>query len=159
MLRYQIAIASLVLLSSPTQALQRIAWPENANDMHFQYKPGECAIIRIGISGGGPVGISNSEGCQNDIFSLTFTYDNQPNFAIIPSIFAEGDSVLQNRRSIEIVDAWWTYDGAFYQPLWEDGIKRYAVVPEPSSWAMLLAGFGLLGGALRHRRTRLALNA
>lgn len=27
-----------------------------------------------------------------------------------------------------------------------------AAVPEPSSWAMLVAGFGLIGGALRQRR-------
>lgn len=30
------------------------------------------------------------------------------------------------------------------------------VVPEPSSWAMLIAGFGLTGAALRRRRLRLA---
>lgn len=31
-----------------------------------------------------------------------------------------------------------------------------AVVPEPSSWAMLIAGFGLVGSALRRRRQTLA---
>jgi hypothetical protein len=25
-------------------------------------------------------------------------------------------------------------------------------VPEPETWAMLIAGFGLIGGALRYRR-------
>jgi hypothetical protein len=29
---------------------------------------------------------------------------------------------------------------------------RAAVVPEPATWAMLIAGFGLVGGALRRRR-------
>lgn len=29
-----------------------------------------------------------------------------------------------------------------------------AAVPEPATWAMLLAGFGLIGGALRQRRQR-----
>jgi hypothetical protein len=27
-----------------------------------------------------------------------------------------------------------------------------AAVPEPSSWMMMLVGFGILGGALRYRR-------
>jgi hypothetical protein len=31
-----------------------------------------------------------------------------------------------------------------------------AAVPEPASWAMMLGGFGLVGGALRRRRTTLA---
>lgn len=33
---------------------------------------------------------------------------------------------------------------------------RYGAVPEPSTWAMMLAGFGLLGGAIRSRRRYLA---
>ena len=32
-------------------------------------------------------------------------------------------------------------------------------VPEPASWAMMLAGFGVVGGALRRRRVRFAYNA
>lgn len=31
-------------------------------------------------------------------------------------------------------------------------INRAAVVPEPATWLMMLAGFGLIGGALRRRR-------
>ena len=29
-----------------------------------------------------------------------------------------------------------------------------AAVPEPASWAMMIAGFGVVGGALRRRKTR-----
>ncbi|TFU00447.1 PEP-CTERM sorting domain-containing protein [Polymorphobacter arshaanensis] len=29
-------------------------------------------------------------------------------------------------------------------------------VPEPASWAMMITGFGLIGGTLRRRRTTLA---
>ncbi|MBN8809172.1 MAG: choice-of-anchor C family protein [Sphingomonas sp.] len=32
-------------------------------------------------------------------------------------------------------------------------VSRVAAVPEPASWAMLIAGFGLMGGTLRRRRT------
>ncbi|MDB5453794.1 MAG: hypothetical protein JWO33_2372, partial [Caulobacteraceae bacterium] len=27
-----------------------------------------------------------------------------------------------------------------------------AAVPEPATWAMMIAGFGMIGGAMRHRR-------
>jgi hypothetical protein len=33
-----------------------------------------------------------------------------------------------------------------------DAISAEAAVPEPASWAMMLGGFGLVGGALRRRR-------
>ena len=32
----------------------------------------------------------------------------------------------------------------------------FNAVPEPASWAMMFAGFGLVGGALRRRRVRVA---
>lgn len=34
-----------------------------------------------------------------------------------------------------------------------------AVVPEPAAWAMMLVGFGGLGGMLRNRRSKAALAA
>ena len=33
------------------------------------------------------------------------------------------------------------------------GLGILAGVPEPESWALLVAGFGLLGAAMRRRRT------
>jgi len=35
-----------------------------------------------------------------------------------------------------------------------DGLA--GAVPEPSSWLMLISGFGLVGGTMRRRRYRLA---
>jgi hypothetical protein len=37
-----------------------------------------------------------------------------------------------------------------------DGTLNYAV-PEPATWAMLIAGFGLTGAAMRRRKTRVAV--
>lgn len=38
------------------------------------------------------------------------------------------------------------------QRLVQEGRLKIAAVPEPSSWAMLIAGFGLIGGMQRRRR-------
>ena len=35
-----------------------------------------------------------------------------------------------------------------------DGVSITAAVPEPASWAMLIAGFGIVGGVLRRRRSQ-----
>ncbi len=36
--------------------------------------------------------------------------------------------------------------------IYTDGRVSFAAVPEPASWAMMLAGFGLIGGAVRRRQ-------
>lgn len=37
------------------------------------------------------------------------------------------------------------------------GVWTWAAVPEPTTWALMLAGFGLAGTALRRRRAQIAL--
>jgi len=37
-----------------------------------------------------------------------------------------------------------------------DGVSLTAAVPEPATWAMMITGFGAVGGALRRKRTVLA---
>jgi len=37
-----------------------------------------------------------------------------------------------------------------------DGVSLTAAVPEPATWAMMITGFGAVGGALRRKRTALA---
>lgn len=39
------------------------------------------------------------------------------------------------------------------------GPRQFLPVPEPSSWAMMVAGFGLVGAALRRRVTRVTVSA
>ncbi|MGL6043155.1 MAG: PEPxxWA-CTERM sorting domain-containing protein [Sandaracinobacteroides sp.] len=40
----------------------------------------------------------------------------------------------------------------FYGPLLDNVLVTQAVIPEPATWAMLIAGFGLVGVAARRRR-------
>jgi hypothetical protein len=41
-------------------------------------------------------------------------------------------------------------------PLLDNVLVTQGVIPEPASWAMLIAGFGLVGTAMRRRRTAVA---
>ena len=58
------------------------------------------------------------------------------------------------------------FTGSFSNPVFSPGTYKFggfssgtltisaiaAAVPEPATWAMMIAGFGMVGGALRHRR-------
>ena len=44
-------------------------------------------------------------------------------------------------------------DSEFGLRLSQAGVQQLGVVPEPGSWALLITGFGLVGAALRRRRT------
>jgi phospholipase/lecithinase/hemolysin len=55
---------------------------------------------------------------------------------------------------------YFSYDGTHFTAQVQRGIGRDVIqllaVPEPSSWAMLIAGFGLVGAVMRQQRRRLA---
>ena len=54
---------------------------------------------------------------------------------------------------------WTSFEGAFVSNGTSDAIhlnvsvSDFAPIPEPATWAMMIAGFGLSGAALRRRRT------
>jgi PEP-CTERM motif len=70
-------------------------------------------------------------------------------------------------RGIEEVSDWANFDGKtvnfhFVTSTPGDSIRVFtaaAAVPEPSSWALLLTGFGLVGHSLRRSRRRVAQGA
>ena len=43
-----------------------------------------------------------------------------------------------------------------YNALTNVSVTQSAAVPEPASWALMLGGFGLVGGALRSRKSTVA---
>jgi hypothetical protein len=49
---------------------------------------------------------------------------------------------------------WWSNAARTNRLFTTDGFVL--LVPEPGTWAMLIAGFGLVGGALRRRRETVA---
>jgi hypothetical protein len=44
--------------------------------------------------------------------------------------------------------------GGFLSP---ETVTITSFVPEPAAWAMMIAGFGLVGGMLRHKKSALQL--
>ena len=51
-------------------------------------------------------------------------------------------------------DAYFFYPGPFFTGSFDPASVRIAYVPEPASWALMIAGFGLTGAALRRRKVR-----
>lgn len=88
---------------------------------------------------------------QSGVFSVFVNCnscpDNSVNFT-----FSNGDTSATGSGAAQVVD-----DGNFD---YEGRIKfnivggsAYAIVPEPAAWALMIGGFGLVGAALRRRRT------
>jgi hypothetical protein len=55
-------------------------------------------------------------------------------------------------RPDESANRFGQFKGSVPVYLHREFIARYSLVPEPGTWAMLIAGFGLVGGAMRRRR-------
>lgn len=72
-------------------------------------------------------------------------------YAIFGGVGGQGSSVLVDN---------FTTDPTFNPPGEDTETPPVGVVPEPSTWALLIAGFGLAGSALRRKRSALVdLNA
>ncbi len=91
---------------------------------------------------GNPPATLTLDGTRNDLIAFTSLSDN---VAFIP-----GDLPIPG-------PGYFSYGsfgdvGGLYSP--GDWSMQLASVPEPASWAMLIAGFGLVGAAMRRRAVR-----
>lgn len=104
---------------------------------------------------------------QNSYFSNgAFYVDAQPKYqSDLHLVFADDLNVAVANNPVLGGDDGPSYEcqGSFSCYVPTDGAIRYitdgfasAAVPEPASWAMMLAGFGALGAALRGQRRKLA---
>ena len=94
--------------------------------------------------------------------SILFDFDNaSPSYLLFQKAFSSGTSYICAASTPYPTTP--CYQGASVVPQsYNDPSSQYstpsgnlviaAAVPEPASWALMLGGFGLMGGALRRRR-------
>lgn len=139
-------------------------------------KEGNQYLDLIGEAGGGSISQSFAT-VIGQVYNLTFWYSHNL-FSGLPSASARlsagdlSDSITHVGGSNADL-AWVFYSNSFTadatsttltftntagaqnEGVFLDGVSVVAV-PEPSTWAMLIMGFGLLGGAMRRRRQAIA---
>ncbi len=99
---------------------------------------GSCLDYSNVPAGGGTYGASNLAPGSVDFAGLNIIYATLDNTQLAGTTLTMSSS-------------------GFYLPGWTDPDDAVGAVPEPSAWAMLIAGFGMTGAAIRRRRTLSAL--
>lgn len=115
-----------------TYTSQTFNWHDGANNANGAY----VTLMRVG---GGSFNLNSFDYAASGSFTVT-------SGAYMIGLGAGASNVAANFLGVNSV--------SFYGPLNNelDNIDVSAAVPEPASWAMMLGGFGLIGGALRRRR-------
>jgi hypothetical protein len=100
---------------------------------------------------------------------VSFTFNNYGNGNGSTVLYYDAGNTLLGSQLIDNVNAFGLIsvagsgisrleitNGTFGEGNWIYGIGQltYGAVPEPASWAMLVAGFGLIGATMRRRQTR-----
>jgi hypothetical protein len=97
----------------------------------------------------GTIGVPLAGGCGNCLSLITGNPDNS----------AWGFTGFSGTMTVDTLDEILRITQAriSYQIVLEDLSGGGGVIPEPATWAMLIAGFGLVGAGLRRRRAALTL--
>ena len=103
--------------------------------------------LRITNLSGGPLILTETIVSLSDISKL-FTSARLLNSSIVG--FGSSDVTLQNGSlRLNFVNTFWARNSTA-----NIALETAAAVPEPGTWAMMLAGIGAMGAALRSRRRR-----
>jgi hypothetical protein len=133
-------LAGLLLACLPAPALADIVvlnnGPGNVTDFHM-------LVLRPGL--GPPASVPWGAGTSGD--DLSWNWSGTPiaqggKLRIKDLVFVDTDQLGNN----VIIEAWWTRDGVRV-----DNEVTYGTVPEPTSWALMILGFGAIGVAARRR--------
>lgn len=90
--------------------------------------------------------------CEVDgVFCTSGAYTDLSRFAVIPIVNGSGNAVNFDPSARDTPGTYTSSGNGVNARLAVIG-PVLAAVPEPTSWAMLTAGFGILGAALRRRR-------
>lgn len=76
------------------------------------------------------------------------------NLVAAPNVLGNIKINTPNLQGLVVAQAYWTMNGVKVGVGFPTDVT--AGVPEPASWAMLIAGFGLVGATLRKRRMAIA---
>lgn len=121
-----------------------------AGHIHCCAGPAGNAGVAIGFSG---LALGGTSGSYTRLFDLSLTSTFTAGFITSSG----GTAALASARLLAALDANKVYFN-FHNSAFPGGEIRgnLSAVPEPASWAMMVVGFGLVGGAVRRRGAVLA---
>jgi hypothetical protein len=125
-------------VAAATNAVVGLPFPEFARGPQLCFKAGGAINNCAGAGGGGL-----AAGAPTHTITFALNFANEVTSLNLFNFVARYQSISGSGANGAL------YDG-------DSGVGYADVVPEPASWAMLIAGFGLVGAAMRRRQTAIA---
>lgn len=136
-----------------------IFYPVGARDSYYGFEDPDpsvpyifpCGPLGCNVAGDLGGGVKISDGLKNVVRSSRFTYcyainqDGQTLDGLVQQMYDLGCRHIVGTQSFE--NGYWPSLGV------NSGAISVTAVPEPGTWALLIAGFGLVGWASRRRST------
>lgn len=121
-----------------------------AFDDSFTFTVGEDGLVSAGVAA---ARVSTLPGLTFESITLNGTEFTDFSTAFNQFFSIEDEFVMAGLQTIRLVGSGTgSYGGSVsFAPL--DGGGNPVPIPEPATWAMMLGGFGLLGAAVRRRRS------